>query len=274
MKSFRSGPPSITDRHRLASVPTAAIIAILWLLGPVQPLVHAQDLPSGEEVMINHVAKTGGQAAYDKIENRVSESTLEILGQGVSLDLVTWSARPNKTLVKIDSDVTGKIEKGCDGEVVWENSLINGPIVHQGVQRESGLRDSVFERFVYWKDIYASAECVARGNVGDAECYEVVLTPRTKDAASGDAGLMRLFIDSTSYIIRKIQTVAETDAGKIEIVAFPKDYREVDGILIAHKVRLELLGQKRDVTVNSIQHNVDLPDNFFDLPEEVRQLVK
>ena len=233
-----------------------------------------QDLPTGEEVMAKHVAKTGGQDAYDKLQNRVSESTLEIVGQGVSLDITTYAARPNRSLVKIDSKLTGKIEKGCDGEVVWENSLVSGPVIADGVQRSRGLRDSTFERFVYWQTIYDSAECASVAKIGEAECYEIVLTPKKTDNEVGDANPMRLFIDRSTYLIQKIETVVETDAGKIPVVAYPEDYREVDGVMIAHKLRMELLGQKREVTVNSVKHNVDMPANRFDLPDEVKQLIE
>ncbi len=233
-----------------------------------------QDLPSGEDVMAKHIAKTGGQQAYDKIKNRVSESTMEIVGQNVSLDITTYAARPNKTLVKIDSELTGKIEKGSDGKVIWENSLISGPVIHEGVQRSMGLRDSTFERFVHWKTIYDSAECVGVKMVGDSECYEVLLQPKKFDPADEDESPVHLFLDTSSYLIHKLQTVIDSEVGKIDVVAYPEDYRTVDGIMISHKVRMELLGQKREVIVKSTKHNVKLPENFFDLPDEVRKLVK
>jgi hypothetical protein len=263
------------------------IASFLWI-GPLCQRIQAQetknasevtatatqDLPSGEEVLKRHITNTGGQDAYDKIENRVSESTLEIVGQGVSVDIKTYAARPNKTLVKVDSQLTGKIEKGCDGEVVWENSLVSGPVIRDGAQRSNGLRDSTFERFVYWKKIYDSAECASVTNVGDSDCYEIVLTPKKMNGSNGDEHPMRLFIDASTYLIRKIETVVESEAGEIAVVAFPEDYRQVDGIMIAHKMRMQLLGQKRVFTVNTVKHNVDLPKNLFDLPEEVKKLVK
>lgn len=276
---------SQTEQHCRMTVKFALIIASLMLFSPAQRQVLAQqvqvdesksattqDLPSGEEVMAKHIAHTGGQAAYDKIKNRVAESTLEIVGQGVSLNLITYAAKPNKVLIKIESELTGKIEKGCDGKVVWENTLVGGPVIHDGAQRASGLRDSTFERFVYWKSIFESAECKSITKVGDADCYEVVLT--TKKSEDGDPSSMRLFVDVTDYLIRKIETVVESEVGKIEVIAHLEDYRKVDDLLISHKMNMNILGQNREVTITSLKHNVDLPENQFDLPAEVQALLQ
>lgn len=240
-----------------------------------------EGLPSGEEVMKQHMAKTGGKDAYDKIQNRFAEGTLEIVGQGVSIDMKTWSARPNKVLVKIDSELTGKIEKGCDGKVIWENTLVGGPVIHEGDQRANGLRDSTFERFVYWDTIYDTAECVGEKKIGDRDCYEVVLTPPAKEDGSENQGSkiaggspMRVFIDKEDYLIRKIHAVIISEAGKIEVEAYPEDYRKVDDIMLSHKIKMNLLGQNRLVTVNNVKHNIKLPDNHFDLPDEVKELVE
>lgn len=181
--------------------------------------------------------------------------------------------------VKIESELTGKIEKGCDGEVVWENSLVSGPVVQEGEQRANGLRDSTFERFIYWDTIYDSAECLGIKKVGDLECYEIVLSPLTKqgdseDSISTDGSPIRLFIDTNDHLIRKFETVIVTEAGKIKVEAFPEDYRQVDGIKMAHKVRMNLLGQKRLITLKDVKHNVDLTDSVFALPDEVQELLK
>jgi len=233
----------------------------------------AQDLPSGEEVMASHIKMTGGLDAYEKIKNRVSDSTLEIVGAGITLDIKTYAARPNKLLMNLDSKVTGKIEKGCTGKEFWENTLTGGPVVHEGQEKAMGLRESTFERFVYWQKLYESAKCVGLTKVDDAECYEVVLTPKKMDD-SDKSKPMSLFLDKKDYLIKKIETVLESEAGSIPVTAYPGDYKKVDGIMMAHKVRIEMLGQKRVATVKSVEHNVDLPEDQFDPPADVKKLIK
>ena len=109
----------------------------------------ASDLPDGSTVMSRYIEASGGEAAFAAIKNRYSESTLEIAGQGIKLEIKTWAAKPNLLYFLMDSEMTGKVEKGCNGEVFWESSLMSGPVVHDGVQHVVGLRDSTFERFIH-----------------------------------------------------------------------------------------------------------------------------
>jgi hypothetical protein len=237
---------------------------------------QTQKLPAGKEILANYIKMSGGQEAYDKIKNRVSDSTLEIVGQGISIDIKTYAAKPNKVYVLIDSKITGKVEKGSNGKVFWENTLTGGPVVHDGVQREIGLRDSAFERFVYWDKIYESAKSISESKVGDFECYEVVLTPKkTRGAEELDAYQpTTLHFDKKNYLIRKIESELAIEAGKIKVVAYPEDYKTVDGIKFAHQLKMEMLGQKRVITVKKLEHNVKLPDDQFALPDEVKKLLK
>ena len=81
----------------------------------------------------------------------------------------------------IESNLTGKIEKGCTGDIVWDNSLTAGPVVREGAEKRMMIRDSTFERFVHWRSVFESAECVSTTIVGENDCFEVVLTPPKVD---------------------------------------------------------------------------------------------
>ncbi|MGI9519605.1 MAG: outer membrane lipoprotein-sorting protein [Pirellulaceae bacterium] len=237
--------------------------------------VTGQDLPTGVAVMNNYIEASGGQQAFDAIKNRYSESTLELVAQGITLDIQTWAARPNSLYFLMESDIVGKVEKGCDGEVFWESSLMSGPVVHDGVQHIVGVRDSTFERFAHWSDIYESAECIGTAEVGDHNCLEVVLTPKRMEEFDDEDAYqpIHLFIDDSDWLIRKMHSVIKSEAGSIEVQAFADDYREVDGILFAHQLKMNMLGQTRIVTTTKLEHNIDMPEDRFALPEDIQKLI-
>ena len=62
-------------------------------------------------------------------------------------------------------------------------------------------------------------------------------------------------------------------AGPIPIVALPTNYKRVDGILLPYTTRVLVMGTERLVTTESIKHNVELPKDCFELPEEIQALV-
>ena len=234
-----------------------------------------QESPSAEEILDRFITATGGKEACDKIKNRVTKGTMEIAGQGIKLSGTLYAAKPNLVRTLLESDVTGKIESGTDGSVVWENSLMRGPAIKKGTERSDGLRDSTFDRFVYWNTGYGKAECVGKQDVEGSSCFEIVLTPkRPKTSAAGqkESAPLTLYINEKSNLITKIESKVVSAAGTIPIETYSSDYKSVDGIVIPHKFVIRVLNQERIMTISSIKHNVELPTDCFDLPDEIQAL--
>ncbi len=259
----------------LAVVVVATVAASTLTAQEPESAAPPSDLPTGKQVMDRYIEACGGEEAFGAIKNRYSESTLEFVGQGIKLEIKTWATRPNLIYILMESDITGKVEKGCNGEVFWESSLMSGPVVHEGVQHVMGVRDSTFERFVNWSDIYETAECVGMTEVGDHNCYEVVLTPKEIEGMEEEGAYhpVHLFVDDTDWLIRKMNSAIEIPAGTIDVEALAGDYQEVDGVLLAHRLQMNMLGQQRLVTTEKTEHNIDMPEDRFALPEDVQKLV-
>lgn len=242
------------------------LAAPLLVAGALTGAAAEQALPTAEQILDRHVEVTGGRAAYDKIENRVTKATLEIVGQGLSLDMTIYMARPNKNYTLIESELIGKAEKGTDGETAWELSMMTGPQIMKGKQKSDFLRDAEMDRLARWREEYASVESAGTEKVGETICYKVVLTQE-------DGPPMTLFFDPDSYLIAKMTMDLETPMGIVPMESFPGEFREVDGLLLAHGGTVKLAGQERRMTIHSVEHNVDLPADRFELPEEIRALM-
>jgi hypothetical protein len=223
--------------------------------------------PSAEEVLDGFFQATGGEDAYRKIDNRVTHATLEIPGQGITLPFTIYQARPGKMYSVSESDVLGRIERGTDGEVVWELSTLAGPQIKEGDERVLALRSSHLDAAVDWRTIYPSAEYAGLATVAGRPCHEVVLT-----AEDGGPTETRFF-DAETQLLVKTELTLEIPAGTVPMEIFPTDYREVDGVLLAHALRTTLLGQERVLTIQRIEHNVELPPDRFELPAAVWELV-
>jgi len=254
--------PGASSRTALCSL---LLVLPVFVGAAADPGVGAA-LPTAEEIMDRYVEATGGREAYDRIENRLTKATLEFVGQGLSLDMTIYMARPNKIYTLIESDMIGKVEKGTDGETAWELSTMTGPQIMKGAQKADFLRDAVLDRLAHWRDEFVAAESAGTEAVGETECYKVVLTQR-------DGPPMTLFLDRESYLTVKMTMDLETPMGVVPMETFPGDFRKVDGLLLAHSGRVKLAGQERSMTVHSIEHNVDLPAGLFEPPEEILALV-
>jgi hypothetical protein len=60
----------------------------------------------------------------------------------------------------------------------------------------------------------------------------------------------------------------------VPVVAEPGDFRKVDGIMVAFRSRIQVMGQERVVAIEKVEHNVAMPADRFALPAEIAALVK
>jgi hypothetical protein len=265
MIRYRKRIEGNAPRRRGPAPSTASLLALAALVLSFG-ISTAEDLPDAATVLDGYIEATGGKAAHDRIENRVTKATFDLVGQGMTFDMTIYAARPNRTYARVDSELTGTIEKGTDGTTVWELSPMTGPQIKQGQEKIDMLRESIFDRLVRWREVYAKAECVGVETVSDKPAYEVVLTPP-------DGRPQQYYFDKASRLLVQVAMTVENPMGTIPMVTRLDDYRDVDGILLPHRTTVEVLGQERVITTQSIEHNVDLPADRFDLPGEIRELL-
>jgi outer membrane lipoprotein-sorting protein len=242
-------------------------IRILFAVLFVVCLVQAGDAPDAENILARYVDATGGVAAYEKVKNRVTKSTLGMPAQGISMDMTIYHSRPNSLYSVIESEVTGKIEQGTDGEIAWQKTVMMGPRILEGQERDDILRQATFDQLVRWKDLYEKAEAAGTDEVDGRPCDNVILTPKTGKPQTYS-------FDRESGLLTKVSLTVENPMGVIPVVTYLEDYRSVDGLLVPFHSRVEMLGQERSVTVKSVEHNVELPADRFHIPADVLALVE
>ncbi len=244
-----------------------AVLAAALLMAVARPVPGQEALPQAEQIMDWYVDATGGLAAYDKVDNRVVHSTLEIAKAGLKLSVTAYQAKPDKAYSVVESQMTGKIENGTDGEVVWEMSAMAGPQIKEGKEKALFLHLNTFDRLAYWRKSFKKVETSGLESVNGRSCYKVVGTPH-------EAPPQALFFDRETHLLSKLAMTMEIPAGSVPMESYLDEYKAVDGILIPHKVTIKVLSQERIGTVESVEQNVQLPASRFDLPSEVKALLK
>jgi len=159
-----------------------------------------------------------------------------------------------------------EFERGTDGEIVWEKSMMAGPAVKEGEERAQFLREARFASGIYWRESWESAECAAVDTLDGEPCYKVILTPE-----EGDPRTVYYSVDTG--LIRRVDSEITTAMGKVPVKAWMEDYRETGGVMQEWKAVVDVLGQKRIITTRSIELDVDLEPGLFDPPDDVKALV-
>ena len=247
--------------------PSALLVIIVLILGSMAISSALPAEPTAESVMADYITAIGGREAFDGIRNRVVEASLTIEGAGITLSGTIVSAKPNLGYTLFRSDAIGTIEKGTDGDLVWEKNTMSGPQIVEGAMREFTLREGTMDKLVYWQQVYSSAELGESMEVEGRDCHKVVLK-----AESGAPVI--LYIDKETHLALRQDITVESAMGTVPVESILGDYREVDGLLLPFKVSVGNLGQKRVIITTSVKHNVDLPADRFAVPADVMALVK
>ena len=228
---------------------------------------QAEDLPKAEVILDKWVEASGGKEALEKIHNRVTKQTFEILGMGVKADITLWVAAPNKSRMALQSQAIGKHEEGTDGTTFWEVSSMQGPRILEGRERAFMQRAAIFSPELHWRELYPKVECAGVEDVEGTSCYKMVMTP-----AGGDPETW--YLNRETHLLAKVEITYPSQMGDILITIVPSDYRKVDGLMISHTSINKLIGQTRIITVTSVEHNVDIPADRFELPEDIKALLE
>jgi hypothetical protein len=192
---------------------------------------------------------------------------MTIEGAGITLEGSIVIAKPNRTHTKLSSDMIGTIEKGTDGDLVWEKNTMSGPQIVEGEMRQFTLREGTLDKIVYWQDLYpGGAELSGSAEVDGRDCHKVLLNP-------GYGEPVVLYFDKETHLALRQDITVESPMGTVPVESLIGDYREVDGVLLPFRLEVGNLGQKLVITTTSVKHNVDLPEDRFAIPADVLALL-
>jgi hypothetical protein len=225
------------------------------------------DAKKGAEIVDKFVEATGGKAAYEKFTNRYQKGSFQVPAMGLSLPTESWAAAPNLMYFIASSPELGSIERGHDGEHFWENTVMTGPRLLEGAELAEAKLEAEFDGIARWRDLYESAVYVGDDSVNGAMCAKVVMT--SKEGINQD-----FYFDSGTQLLTKVVFISESPMGEIPIEVLISDYHDVDGIKFAFKSTISVMGQERIVVVDSLAHNVELPEGVFDMPADVLELMQ
>lgn len=223
------------------------------------------DLPTGEQVLARYVEATGGRAAYEKLHTRIASGTMELASMGIKGPFTMWQSEPDRIYAEFDLAGLGKIQTGSNGEVVWEQNPMTGYRLLQSTERAAFLRTASMEAELQWQRFFSKVECAGKETVDGRPTYKVVLTPL-------DGKPLTSYYDVESGLLAKTDMVLETQMGEVPVETRVSEYKSVEGILIPYVSRQKILMMEQVITLEKVQHNVEVPKDRFALPPEIAAL--
>jgi hypothetical protein len=241
-------------------------LALVWLLLAMPCAALAQ---TADEVIEKSIAALGGHSAHEKIKSRLTTGTITFTTPAGDLSgsVEVLNAAPNKlrTLIKADASSLGVgeivVDQRFDGQTGYVLDSLQGNRDITGNQLDNMRNQSFPHPFLGYKERGTTAKLSGKEKVGDRDAYVIIFEP-----TSGSA--VKQYIDAENYMpLRIVMTVNVPQLGTdLEQTTDVSDYRDVDGVKVAFRLRSSSSVQGFTVVIEKVEHNGAVDEKLFVKP--------
>ena len=230
---------------------------------PVEAVTAKADLPPAEEIIERYIEVTGGRAAYEKLHNMVLRGTISITASGQSVGVTMYKASPNKHLQILESEGVLTFRQGFDGETLWQMNRDNVARIFDGPSKVAQVNEETFNAELRLPELHEGVYMVKIEEMSGEPCYHLLLT-------SPQVAAQHRFYSVESGLLVARRVVQPGPRGGLSMLVEFSDYEETAGVRFPRRFRKTQMGQEMITIMDSVEVNVDLPADIFDLPEEVQ----
>jgi hypothetical protein len=224
-------------------------------------------LPDAAMILDHYVEVTGGQAAYEKHRTEIMTGLIEFPAQGLKGKLTRYAAPPDKEYSLVELEGIGSIESGISGGVAWEKSVLLGPRLKSGDEKDQALREAHFNSPIEWRNLYPQVMTAGTQSINGEDCYEVVLTPPAGKPE-------HQFYSRKTGLLLRTTAVASSQMGDVPVEVDLDDYRSFGGVLIPTRSKQRAGGQELSITIDQVRVNETLPTDRFDAPGDIAAMIR
>lgn len=254
----------------LAQVPAAAAPkADAPKVEAPKPATPAADLPSGKEVLERAIAASGGRERLSKLKSRVSTGTMEIPAQGLKASIVLTQVAPNNIAMVMEVPGMGKVQQGFNGTLGWEVNPMAGARLLTGEELQTFIRGSTLSSELRYAEDYKSFTTIGTEEVAGKPAIQVRMVPNV-------GGESTMVFDKESGLLVKMSGTIKTQMGEIPTVTLMEDYREVDGMKLPFRSRVQVVGMgvEQVIAFEKIEHDGEIAADVMTPPEQVKKLAE
>ena len=185
---------------------------------------------------------------------------------GVSGTIEVYSAKPNKSFVKLALGGIGDVLEGFDGTVGWSESAITGPMLATGKELEQKKFDAAYDADLHEPGRYKSMQTVEKTTFEGRPCYKVSLThvDGTEDVE---------YYDVQNKL--KVGTVATRDSsmGSVQVTQVYSDYKKFGDLMVPTTMKQSTTGVQQVLTFTAVEFD-NVQPSVFEPPAAIKALLK
>lgn len=223
-------------------------------------------LPSARTIIDRYVEAIGGRKAVLAHSSTHASGTMSMASSGVSGVVDVYSAKPNRSFIKLTLGGIGDVLEGFDGTVGWSLSSITGPMLTAGKELEQKRFDAAYDADLHEPGRYKSMQTLEKTTFEGRPCYKVSLMHMdgTEDIEYYD--VQNRF---------KVGTVATRDSpmGPVQVTQLFGDYRKFGDLLVPTTMSQATMGVQQVLTFTAVEFDKVQP-SVFEPPAAIKALLK
>lgn len=231
----------------------------------VEPLKSAPEGMTAETVLDNSIAaKYGFSVGKDltKMLKKMKDVTVKMNAsiQGQSISVVRQQKAPNKFVQSMNMQGM-VVQKESFNGTVGKISGMQGNKDVEGEELEELKASSKMFNDIDYKATGSTFNLLGIEPIAGKDAFKIEETKKNGDKVMD-------WYDAASYLkVKSMQTMempAEAGGGSMTQTSEFSDYKKVDGISYAHKIKQSFGPQVLDMEVTSVEHNTKLGDEIFE----------
>lgn len=219
---------------------------------------------SPADILARYNKSVDPQGRFASMEGVRSTITMDMPAMGMSMSVNSVARRPNQVVVETEIPGVGTVRQGYDGTTAWAVDPMQGPRILAGMEAAAMIEGSTFNSMVRSADLFSAMVAAGTADVaGDAAtCVKFTWKSgrETTDCFSNATGLL------TRTVAKQV-----TQAGEVEVEMFIKDYRNVNGLMLPHRIESQLMGMAMVMTTTVMEFGPQQA-SLFELPPEIKAL--
>ncbi len=214
---------------------------------------------SAEDILEKMIDAQGGRSALEKIKDTILTGYMEMIQMGLGGSLKTYQKEPNK--LRMDATVQGAVViQSFDGETAWMTNPITGSKDEMPpFMAEDFIRSALGNDVLLDPKKFGITYTLAEKELLEGKEYFVL------SQSFPDGFKASFLIDPKTFLMYKTKITSKNEIGEeVKIETIFSDYKNIEGILIAHKLVTYQGGSEfMKMEITKVEFNTGLEDEWF-----------
>jgi hypothetical protein len=223
---------------------------------------EAKTTPAPTAIVKKYEAAMGGRDAWSHFNTRYLKGIYQTEDQSGFASIEIFAEAPNLRYEKIAFPNGATLRQVCNGKTAWLEGPRGDMLEFSGAARVAWMHESEFNRGTTLLLDLAPGKTVNTAQVGKYSTYVLDFQP-SKIISS------KVYFDTASGFVVRVDDTVHLPDGDYTVQTFLDDYREVDGVSFAFKIRHVEMGNVFSVHVTKIENNAAVDNSLFTKPDVV-----